>query len=186
MYGGEDDMDGIPALSPVHSETAAVETCIIRASDYYDINPFILRAIYDVEAGKLGRKSKNSNGTYDHGPMQINTIWLKRLQKYNIDQNNLTNNACVNVHVATWILRQEIINANGDIWKGVGNYHSKTQKYHNRYLRKVYTAYKKYVSKWLQYYRAKKMQIPQFTYPEYQGSGVTIIKPNNNKQTNKK
>ena len=132
-------MDGLPpAEAPAIQDTPVViERCINEAAQEYKLHPLLIRAILNVEGGKVGTMSKNRNGTYDLGPMQINTIWLEPLSKYNIGWEDLAYNACVNIHVGSWILANEL-KGQDDFWVGVGAYHSKTPKHNKRYRRLVY------------------------------------------------
>ncbi|MGL4857523.1 lytic transglycosylase domain-containing protein, partial [Plesiomonas sp.] len=59
---------------------AEMQYCIAKASQLYSVPGILLKAISQVEGGKKWTISKNSNGSYDLGPMQINTIHLPRLQ----------------------------------------------------------------------------------------------------------
>ncbi|WP_170968501.1 lytic transglycosylase domain-containing protein [Psychromonas sp. SP041] len=128
---------------------AKVTECVNFASKYYNVNPSVIRAIIAVEGGKIGTMSRNSNGTYDMGIMQINTIHIKDLRKrfptLNLTRKKISNGACVNIFLAVDILNRRI-KENSNYWLGVGSYHSKTPKYRNRYLKKIYKAYKRIVS----------------------------------------
>ena len=66
-------------------------TCIFLASQQYHVPPAILIGILKVEGGTVGQEvGPNTNGTYDLGPMQINTVWLEELsKKYNISINRV-------------------------------------------------------------------------------------------------
>ncbi|EPR86855.1 Conjugative transfer protein TrbN [Acinetobacter junii CIP 107470 = MTCC 11364] len=92
-----------------------------------------------TEGGTIGRTSQNTNKTEDHGPMQINTVWIKRLNKdFGITREMITNDFCWNVMSAAYILRYEINLAGGSIWDGIGHYHSRTPKYKYPYIQRVY------------------------------------------------
>lgn len=117
--------------------------CIGQAAREYGLPPKLLHSLYLTERGTLGRRVLNtSNGTYDHGPFQINTIWLTKLAPYGIDASVLTYNPLVNARTAAWRLRSEIILANGNVWRGVGNYRSKTPKYHMEQVNRVAAYYR--------------------------------------------
>jgi hypothetical protein len=52
----------------------------------------------------------NDNGSYDLGPMQINTIWLPELaQSWGVSESTaykwVRDDPCTNMGVAAWILR---------------------------------------------------------------------------------
>ena len=38
--------------------------------------------IYEVEGGQIGQVVGNTNGSYDIGPMQINTLWVPELARH--------------------------------------------------------------------------------------------------------
>ncbi|EFI3662602.1 lytic transglycosylase domain-containing protein [Escherichia coli] len=136
----------MPNLSIIGSLSA----CLINASVANNIDPKLLTAIAVVEGGKPGLVSVNKNGTHDLGVMQINTgAWLKTISNtfFNGDNNQayirLKNDGCFNIAVGAWILSYSIRNENGDVWEGVGRYHSRTPKYKYRYIRKVKYIYAK-------------------------------------------
>jgi len=108
------------------------------------VDPAMLVILLQVEGGSLGRTSRNSNDTHDIGPMQVNTIWVPRLaRRWNTTPQAaflaLRDSFCANVEAGAWILRLALddADADGDFWKGVGFYHSRTPEYRERYLRLV-------------------------------------------------
>ena len=112
--------------------------CIGMAANAYGLPPKLLHSLYLAERGEVGKAVYNkSNGTYDHGPFQINTIWLGKLGPYGITANDLMNSPRINATTAAWLLRSQIILAKGDVWRGVGNYRSKTPRYHNEEVYRV-------------------------------------------------
>lgn len=135
---------------PVDVSQQLVYQCAEYAGKHYDVSPYIVMAVIDIEGGKAGTISKNTNGSYDLGVMQINTINLKEIKKTfpRIDWRVLAYEPCVNIGIGTWLLSKRISEAN-NLWTGVGNYHSKTPKYHQRYLSKVYVAYKGVLKEYL-------------------------------------
>lgn len=57
--------------------------CILMAAQNYSVPPSVLLGIYQVEGGAVGQAvGPNDNGSYDLGPMQINTIWLPELARH--------------------------------------------------------------------------------------------------------
>lgn len=120
----------IPAISISHE-------CLISTAAYYNLPPELVLVIRQQEAGTVGRESSNSNGSKDMGPMQINTIHLKMFEKHGITRSQIRNNECVNLFAGAYILHRELTRAGADTWKGVGNYHSATPRYHWRYRRQV-------------------------------------------------
>lgn len=120
------------------SASITIPDCMNEASQRYQLPVRVLVAIQKTEGGKLGQRVKNKNGTYDHGPFQINTVWMQRFSKFGYTPDILTNNFCASAYASAYIIRYEINNAGGDFWKGVGNYHSKTPVHHNKYVQTVY------------------------------------------------
>lgn len=120
-------------------------TCLMLAAQTYSVPPAVLMGIMQVEGGKVGQAvGPNSNGTYDLGPMQINTIWIPELAKeWGVSQSQalrmVRDDACVNLHVAAWILRGRI-NSAGNLTLGIAHYHSRTPKFGHKYARKVIAA----------------------------------------------
>jgi len=109
-------------------------SCIDNASKKYNVPSLLIDLIANkLESGSVGLKSMNSNGTYDMGIMQINSIHLKELEKYNVTENDLVNNACINIDVGTWILSKEILKTKSYA-KGLGRYHSGNTKHATKYL----------------------------------------------------
>jgi hypothetical protein len=112
--------------------------CVYSSSLYHEVPLGLILAIMAVEAGTVGEYSENSNKSRDNGPMQINTIWEQEFLKKGITEVQLRNNGCLNVFAGSWILKKHI-NSTNDIWKAVGNYHSKTPKRNKWYQEKIKT-----------------------------------------------
>ena len=123
---------------PVQEQT--FEACVVQAEQKYAVPSCILRAVHETESsGALspGLVRANRNGTKDYGVTQINTVWTNYFQRnFGISATQFADNACLAVNGAAYIIRYEI-NASGDFWTGVGNYHSRTTGEHDRYVRKV-------------------------------------------------
>lgn len=119
--------------------------CLLLAAQTYSVPPAVLLGIYQVEAGQIGQEvGPNKNGTYDIGPMQINTIWIPELaEHWGVSENTarswLRDDPCTNVGVAAWIFRNHY-NETGDIEKAIAHYHSRTHHIGNGYRNKVVTA----------------------------------------------
>lgn len=134
---------------------AQADRCIVGAARQYGINPLVIKALLLHESGKIGTLSKNSDGSYDLGPMQINTINIPFLKKTfpSLTWNNLAYDLCLNVYAGTYFLKTKLDEADS-FWTGVGNYHSKTPSLRRKYLGKVIPIYKKLLA-----YHQKKAQI---------------------------
>lgn len=133
-------------VTTAHAEAPAagqaVQACILAAGAAYRLPPAVLLILLRVEGGRLGQVRRNTNGTADIGPMQVNETWLPRLAAHwratrPAAYAALRDDFCANVEGGAWILRQAIDEAGGDFWAGVGLYHSHTRDNKARYLRTV-------------------------------------------------
>ena len=119
--------------------------CLLAASHVYHVPPVVMIGILHVEQGHIGQAVGNTNGTYDLGPMQINTTWMPTLARnWGVDQKTayvwVRDNGCVNMYVSAWILRQGIDQSGGYLPEGIARYHSATPQIGFPYLRRVITA----------------------------------------------
>lgn len=122
--------------------------CLMVAAQNYAIPPSVLIGILHVEGGKVGQQVRNTNGTYDLGPMQINTLWTKELAKeWDISRSAahrlIRDDACTNVNVAAWIFRKNL-NESGSLSKAIAWYNSRTPHIGYKYRRKVIDAMRRY------------------------------------------
>lgn len=115
---------------------AGAETCVQAAASRYHLPLPVFQAVLTTEGGWDGLRKKNTNGSFDLGRAQINTIHLPELAKFGISEESLVNDACTNLHVAAYRLRFEINRAE-DFWGGVGNYHSRTPHLNKAYRERV-------------------------------------------------
>lgn len=111
-------------------------TCIIQAAHHYYLPVSLVISILKAENGRVGEANPNKNGTYDYGPMQINSIWLKRIAPYGYTAYDLEFNPCANIEIGTWILAQAVADGK-NFWSSVGNYHSHTDGENRRYGSRV-------------------------------------------------
>lgn len=145
-YNGAMDFD--VSYSPVTYQ------CLMQESIKQRIHPALLYAVRKAENGKVGQAVSNKNGTRDLGPMQLNEINLKEIAKHAIAleggvdavSEQLKNNGCFNISAGAWFLRKKINEAGGDVWKGVGLYHSNTPHLAAKYINRVYDQYRKILS----------------------------------------
>jgi len=121
---------------------SVTEQCIVETANRFSLPEIILKAILEVEGGKTGELRVNSNGTYDIGPMQVNSIWLPKFTNY-ITSERILYDSCANLQIGAWILRYNVNKANGDIWQGVSSYHSSTPAHQEKYRNKIYAAIQK-------------------------------------------
>lgn len=154
-----------PLAVPRRSETAQVPPgapgsvalpvripadCVSSSAAAYQLNPMVLLAILKVESnGRTGIVMRNTNGSYDLGPAQFNTnSWAKKFQtKYNIPREALVHDMCQSVRAMAFAVRSEINDAGGDMWRGIGNYHSRNEPFHTKYVHLVDTAHRKMLSR---------------------------------------
>ena len=85
--------------------------CALLISQFYEVPMPLLEAIAIQEGGGRGVVAQNSNGTYDLGLMQINSVWWEPENPTNLWSLNITKETalyddCVNVGLSAWILRQ--------------------------------------------------------------------------------
>ncbi len=117
--------------------TAQKVDCIVEAAQCFQINPLLIKAIIWQESRNHQQEiNRNANNTIDVGIMQINTVHFKTLKSLGIDEALLRENSCANVFSGTWVLKQSI-ERYGYTWDGIGNYHSKTPEYHDRYVKNI-------------------------------------------------
>ncbi|EEU9261461.1 lytic transglycosylase domain-containing protein [Escherichia coli] len=131
------------------SAVIPLSVCLIAASHANHVSPELLVSIIAVEGGISGQSSKNKNGTEDLGIMQINTgAWLRLVSDSFFEGNNekaymkLRDDGCFNIYVGAWILGRSIRMEGGDIWQGVGRYHSVTYHHKQKYIKLVSEKYK--------------------------------------------
>lgn len=106
---------------------------INSASARYNVDPKVLQAIAYLESsgGKRTSLRINTNGTFDVGAFQINSLhWYTTCKKYNV----LTLQG--NAYCAALILSKHTKHANRDP-DYVGRYHSKTPSLKKKYAKKV-------------------------------------------------
>lgn len=130
----------VPADIP---HTPMTQECFMAEAARQNLSPELLLAVIRQENGKHGQVRQNKDGSWDISYMQINTVHLAEFAKLtNRSQRDvlylLAYNGCANVAAGAYLLRRRINEANGDIWKGVARYHSKTPSKGPRYAWKVY------------------------------------------------
>ena len=121
--------------------------CLMVAAQSYQVPPAVLMGIYYVEGGKVGQAVKNTNGSYDLGPMQINTLWIPELSKHwgvskATAKRWIKDDPCTNVNVAAWIFRKNWDEAK-TLTRAIAWYNSRTPSIGKRYMKKVIDVMKK-------------------------------------------
>ena len=116
-------------------------TCWDYVGQKFNVDPWLLFSIAQTESTfRNGLKSRNSNGSYDLGLMQINIIHLPCFSKYGLNEEALRYDACRNVISAGSLLRQSI-NKYGYNIDGIGGYHSNTPHLRRAYGKRVIENY---------------------------------------------
>ena len=118
-----------------------IAACLMLAAQTYSVPPAVLVGIYKAEGGQIGQEVSNTNGSYDLGPMQINTIWIPTLaDKWGVSEETarkwLRDDACTNIGVSAWILKGHL-EETGSLSQAIAHYHSRTPRHGNRYQAKV-------------------------------------------------
>lgn len=126
----------------------ALAVCIFTAAQTYVVPPSVILGILNVEGGRIGQAVRNTNNTYDLGPMQINTIWIPELARYwgvneSVALQKVRDDACINIGVGAWILRTNM-NKTGSLSQGIAHYHSGTPHLGHKYRKKVMNAMERY------------------------------------------
>jgi soluble lytic murein transglycosylase-like protein len=121
--------------------------CLILAAQTYSVPPAVMVGIQQVEGGRIGQQVLNDNGSYDLGPMQINTVWVPQLAEFwGVSQSTakrwIRDDACTNMGVAAWILRRHM-DETGSLSKAIAHYHSRTPTLGYAYKSKVISAMRK-------------------------------------------
>lgn len=107
--------------------------CSIIAAAKYEVPVNIVLAVAEIEGGTPGLWSKNNNGTFDVGAMQLNTQYLEDLKKYGITAEDVAQPGCYSYDLAAWRLRGHLQHDQADLWTRAANYHSRTPKYNHIY-----------------------------------------------------
>lgn len=108
--------------------------CVMEAAQKHHVPLAALLGVLAVEGGKTGEALRNTNGTWDIGPFQINTCRINELLAVGITPEIILRDGCANAHAAAWLLRKEY---KGNIWDAVGAYHSRTPRLRDAYIAKV-------------------------------------------------
>jgi len=116
--------------------------CINQAAISYHVPAVLIVSVLLTEGGRIGSMTPNTNGTFDYGPMQINTVWLSKIKPYGISEHDIQYDPCVNVGVGAWILGQRIADS-PDVWYGIGSYNSYSLSQNSHYKHKVSNVYER-------------------------------------------
>lgn len=110
-----------------------------RPSDPISLQAFVdlLAAIRLTEGGQVGHIHWNRNGSYDIGPMQINSTHLAQLRQFGISYQSLLQNDCENIVVGAWILHSNL-GAARNLWASIGDYNSHTPWFNRTYQLRIW------------------------------------------------
>lgn len=122
-----------------------IGACWDKAGATYKIDPWLLMAYAKTESSfnPNAKNTANRNGSIDYGMMQINSIWLPTLKKYNITKDDLFE-PCVSIFVGAWIAAQNIQHFGYNV-DGIGAYNSRNVSIRRNYAAKVYANYESLV-----------------------------------------
>jgi soluble lytic murein transglycosylase-like protein len=109
--------------------------CFQEAGREYAINPLLLETLARIESNlNPSAVNRNANGSFDIGLMQINSTWMRRLNRRAED---LLSDPCANVMTGAWVLRQ-CLDAYGYTWQAVGCYNARSSGKRIDYAWKVF------------------------------------------------
>ena len=150
---------------PVDGYRPATMQCVLESAVKRNVPANVLLGIYEVEGGKQGMVKQNTNGSYDLGQWQVNTIHLDEFKRYGVDRNvaiyALKNDGCYSADYAAYRL-QICLNdkrlKDRDFWERAACYHSRTPVHNAVYRTKLRPAAERW-EKWLStHYTVKVIQ----------------------------
>lgn len=138
-------MYGFVASGQAQPLFASGPDCIDQAARYHGVNDLVLRAIAYHESGmRSWAQRRNTNGSYDIGLMQINTVHLPELSRMGVAPAHL-HDACVSAFVGAWLYRRKIA-VHQNTWTAVGAYHSETPELRSRYALAIHAIVQRWLS----------------------------------------
>ena len=93
-------------LPPAIAAGEIPQQCVVATIQRYQIPATLIVGILGQENGRVGTASRNSNGSVDYGPGQVNSIWLATLAPYGVTAKDLQWDGCKNLWVSGWIMRR--------------------------------------------------------------------------------
>lgn len=117
--------------------------CVDQAVERYEnVNPLMLKTLISVEGGQIGTVRRNTDKSYDVGPMQINTIHADQVKKtFGYSMREIALDGCKNIMVGASLLSGHLKQNSNKLWLSMGNYHSKTPSRRRIYLKKIAESY---------------------------------------------
>lgn len=137
-----DALNGAPAEAHgTGAGEARIAQCIRQAAGGNLWLEKTLWGLRDQEAGWIGAEVRNTNGSYDLGPMQVNSAWVPKIAvlvgRSPVEVRSwLVSDPCFNADAARWLFLTAL-RTTGDFWKAVGVYHSPTAWRQRRYALRV-------------------------------------------------
>lgn len=127
-----------PSLAYLHRAPTA--QCVTGYSRQFAIPVAVTLAIMKTEGGHPGSYNRNTNGTYDMGVMQLNTVHVEDYaRKYGMSEYGFKTRAvhdgCFSVYVGLDLLRRHL-DESGNLATAVAHYHSKTPELGAKYLKR--------------------------------------------------
>ncbi|MBA2935235.1 lytic transglycosylase domain-containing protein [Sphingomonas sp. CGMCC 1.13654] len=116
--------------SPALAQEFELARCIRRVAGGRTWLEKTLWGLRDQEGGWNGAQILNSDGSFDLGPLQINSRWISRIAVMTDRPAAsvrwwLVHDTCFNVDAARWIFLSGL-GPRVDYWRAVGAYHSPT------------------------------------------------------------
>lgn len=134
---------------------AQIPACVAEASATYAVPDLLLYAILAQEGGSIGKGVRNSNGTLDLGPAQINSVHLPELANYGISMSHLAWYPCVNIKTSAWILRKNYITHKGNWFEAIRSYNIGTSRKSANRVRIGHNYATAVVKKWWGFYHKR-------------------------------
>lgn len=111
--------------------------CTLRVAKTMDVPFAALVMILNMEDGYVGLKQyAPTSDTYDYGPAQVNSFWLKELSKFGISEHQLQYDGCMNINAAAYIFKLALNETHNDLIKAIGLYHSRSPELQKTYQKK--------------------------------------------------
>jgi len=117
-------------------ESAQWRSCAAAAAVDFQVPLIVLTLLREMEGGRIGHEVVNTDGSYDIGPMQINSQHLPTFQRYGISRAMLRDMMCVNVYAAAFLLR-DLMQRYPSVADVVAHYHSPTPSVQVIYLKRA-------------------------------------------------
>jgi hypothetical protein len=108
----------------------------------------LLHAVVRKENGRMGKASRNNNGSFDMGLAQINTDWVPHFARYGVRIEHLLYDTCTNLQASAYILKDNANKFKGDWFKAIVAYNIGP----NRWTPKRYAIGHRYASDVVRYW----------------------------------